>query len=109
MVRLNDTGSSATLDLHGASVAEAEELALKFVEKAAERGRRTVRIIHGSSTTDDDPQNRTIKRALHDLLEEGAFDEWATSVIKRQDTLLISLDLSAESSYQPLTMLDIRR
>ncbi len=71
---LDDDGQTVTLDLHGATVDEALGLARRVVAAAARRGRRNVRIIHGRSTSDRPTRDRTIKQALHDLLDRGALD-----------------------------------
>ena len=76
--RLIDDGSTVTLDLHGVTVEEALRLVRATANLATARGRSALRVIHGASTSDPRTRNRTIKHAIHDLLDEeglpGAHD-----------------------------------
>ena len=56
--RVDDDGQTVTLDLHGAPVDEAVRLARRLVREAARRGRRTVKIVHGQSTSNRLYQSR---------------------------------------------------
>ena len=89
--RLDDDGQSVTLDLHGARVDDALDLALSAAEQAARRGRRTLRLVHGLSTTEAGA-HRTIKTELADAWEDGHFDRWATDAIRLEGTMILSLD-----------------
>lgn len=89
--RLSDDGQSVTLDLHGATVGEAERLAHGLVVQAARFGRRTVCLVHGHSTTDRYGEERTIKTALHRLLDTGAFAPHATTDVRSEGHLLLGI------------------
>jgi len=105
--QLEDDGSTVTLDLHGLSVDEAIDLTYSTLRLAEDRGRNRLRIIHGSSTTRAG-QRRTIKSALHDLLDQGNLAAHATTVVRSQDTLTFVLDLTASSNPTPIKLRDVR-
>ena len=88
---LDDDGRTLTLDLHGARVDDAERLAEAVVIEAARHGRQTVRIVHGFSTTDLDGRNRTIKTALHAMMDSGGFDRHVTSAVRGEGQLLLAI------------------
>ncbi len=108
MPRLDDDGATVTLDLHGATVPEAEALALRVVAEAARRGRSEVRLIHGTSTSSRLYRNRTIKHALHALLADSAFDAWITGELESESVLTLTLDLTVARDPRPLRLLDLR-
>ncbi len=89
--RLDDDGQSVTLDLHGARVADALALARSAVAQAADHGRRTIRLVHGTSTADRGAE-RTIKGALHRALDDGEFDGVVASSFRGESTLTLGLD-----------------
>ena len=106
-MNLRDDGQTVTLDLHGARVEEAVGLARRAVAEARRRGRSSIRLVHGSSTTGDG--RRTIKDALHDLLHEGHLGVSMGSTIVGEDTLLISLGHAGRSDPRPITLLELHR
>jgi len=105
--RLHDDGASVTLDLHGATVDEAVDLSLQTVRLAATRGRSSVKLIHGSSTTRRAPHRRTIKRALHELLDNDAFPAQATEAWRAEDYLVLALDVAATPDPTKIRLLDV--
>lgn len=105
--QLEDDGSTVTLDLHGVSVEEAINLTYSTLRLAEDRGRNRLTVIHGSSTTQG-PDDRTIKSALHDLLDRGDLALHATSVLRSKDTLTLVLDLTATSDPTPIHLRDVR-
>ncbi|MFB6231813.1 MAG: Smr/MutS family protein [Salinibacter sp.] len=105
--QLEDDGSTVTLDLHGLPVDEAIDLTYSTLRLAEDRGRNRLRVIHGSSTTRAG-QRRTIKNALHDLLDQGNLAVHATTVVRSQDTLTFVLDLTASSNPTPIELRDVR-
>ncbi|WP_420457445.1 Smr/MutS family protein [Rubrivirga sp.] len=107
-LRLDDDGQSVTLDLHGARVAEALDLARAAVAQAASHGRRTVRLIHGTSTADRGA-DRTIKGALHQALDDGDFDRAVTSSFRGEGTLTLGLHPAASPAPGRLRLADLRR
>ena len=105
--RVDDDGQTVTLDLHGASVEEATTLAARLVREAARRGRHTVKIVHGHSTSSGLYQNRTIKNALYDLLDQGTLGSGVTHAWRADGHLLLSLDVTASADPTPIRLLDV--
>lgn len=105
-LQLDDDGTAVTLDLHGATVDEAVDLSLRTVRLAADRGRTRVTLIHGASTTRRGAR-RTIKRALHDLLDDGAFRPHATEGWRADGHLVLSLGVTTASDATPITLRDV--
>ncbi len=104
--QLDDDGSTVTLDLHGLSVDEAIDVTYSTLRLAEDRGRNRLKVIHGSSTTQEG-QRRTIKRALHDLLDQGNLASHANTVMRSRDALTLVLDLTATSSPTPIKLRDV--
>lgn len=105
--QLKDDGSTVTLDLHGVSVDEAIDLTYSTLRLAEDRGRNRLTLIHGSSTTQAG-HGRTIKSALHDLLDRGELGSHATSVLRSRDTLTLVLDLTATTDPTPIQLREVR-
>ncbi len=105
--RVDDDGQTVTLDLHGAPVDEAVDLARRLVREAARRGRSTVKIIHGESTSSGLYQNRTIKNVLYDLLDRNVLDAAVAHAWRAGGHLLLSLDITAASDPRPIRLLDV--
>lgn len=105
--QLDDDGHVVTLDLHGATVNDAIDMTYRALRLAEDRGRSRLKLIHGSSTTGRGP-GRTIKSALHDLLDRGELGRHATNVIRSQDTLVLALDLTAASDPTPIQLGDVQ-
>lgn len=106
MPSLTDDGHDVTLDLHGATVDEAMHLSREVIHEAVLRGRKSVKLIHGSSTSSSRYRNRTIKHALYDALDAGYFSDKVTGLLRTRNVLTLSLDLSATSDPTPLRMSD---
>lgn len=104
--QLTDDGRVVTLDLHGATVDEAIDMTYRTLRLAEERGRSRLKLIHGSSTTQGGAR-RTIKSALHDLLDRGKLGRHATNVIRSKNTLVLALDLTASSDPTPIQLRDV--
>jgi hypothetical protein len=105
---LDDDGRVVTLDLHGATVAEALDLTYRTLRLAEDRGRSRLRLIHGSSTTQAGDE-RTIKTALHDRLDRGDLGAHATNVIRQRDTLVLALDVTATGDPTPIQLHEVQR
>ncbi|MEM8556358.1 MAG: Smr/MutS family protein [Bacteroidota bacterium] len=105
-MRLSDDGSTVTLDLHGARVDDAVDLLRRTVAAAADRGRATVRVVHGSSTSDRLARNHTIKHAIHDLLDDHALPD-VTSDFRSDTYALLSLGLGGRRDPRRLTLRDV--
>ena len=105
---VSDDGSSVTLDLHGATVREAEDLVIAGAEVAAESGRSTLRVVHGTSTTDWDGGNRTVKTAVLALLSSGDLDAWVASAHHAEGAVLLGLRPLGPPDREPLTLAELR-
>jgi hypothetical protein len=105
-LRLHDDGHSVTLDLHGVTVSEAEQLIQRTARLAAARGRGRLTVIHGASTSDRRYRNRTIRHALYDLLDDGALPD-VTSELRNEGSCLLGLAAAAHDPRR-LTLADVR-
>lgn len=105
-LRLHDDGHSVTLDLHGVTVSEAEQLIQRTVRLAAARGRGRLTVIHGASTSDQRYRNRTIRHALYDLLDDDALPE-VTSEFRNEGSCLLGLASGGHDSRR-LSLKDVR-
>lgn len=105
--RLDDDGQSVTLDLHGARVADALDLAAALVDEAARRGRSTVRLVHGTSTADRGAE-RTIKAALTDALDRGDYDRHVSTAFRMDGVLILGLAPGPSPSADRLRLSDLR-
>ncbi|HMB93840.1 MAG TPA: Smr/MutS family protein [Rhodothermales bacterium] len=103
---LKDDGHTVTLDLHGATVDEALDLTQQVIREAAQRGRSSVKIVHGTSTSDTAYGSHSIKHALYDLLDRQALDASVTSEWRADSHLLLSLDVSATRNPNLMRLLD---
>ncbi len=104
---LQDNGKTVTLDLHGTAVDLARDLVLRVVREAARRGRASVKIIHGSSTSSTLHQNRTIKHEIYSLLDAGSLAPYVSSALRQDDVLLLSLSITARATAQRMFLRDV--
>lgn len=100
--RVSDDGTTVELDLHGVYVDEAIALVEKAAAVASERGRSTLRVIHGSSSSDPLSRNRTIKHALEDVLAGGI--EGVISHHSMGDVTLLNLSGAARRDSALITL-----
>jgi hypothetical protein len=105
-IRLDDDGTRVTLDLHGASVEQGLTLVRKAVQLAAARGRVSLNVIHGSSTSDPLARNRSLKHAVHDLYEGGGLPG-VTGALRHEGSTLLSLPLGGRPDPRRLTLRDV--
>ncbi|MEM6782385.1 MAG: Smr/MutS family protein [Bacteroidota bacterium] len=103
-MRLSDDGTTVTLDLHRVRVGDAEALIRRTVALASERGRASVRVIHGSSTSNG--QRRTIKGVVHNVLDQGMLAA-VTGDFRAQDYALLSLGIRTRLDTRRLTLNDV--
>jgi len=104
--RVDDNGMTVTLDLHGCSVQEAVAMVYRVLDEATARGRSSVKVIHGSSTSNANPSSRTIKHTLHEELDRGGFAD-ATGVLRQPNHLTLSLDITAASDPRRIKSYDV--
>lgn len=105
--RLTDDGRTVTLDLHGVRVDDAERLILRTAALAAERGRASLTVIHGASTSSDLYRNRTIRHALYDLLDDGALGRWVTGEVRFDGRTVLALDVLTTPDTRRLSVRDL--
>lgn len=106
--RLDDDGTTVTLDLHGVTVADALALAEATVQEAARHGRASVKLIHGASTSSQLYRNRSIKHTLYALLDRGRLDRYVTDAWRAEGHLLLSLGVTAATDVSRITLEDVR-
>lgn len=104
---LHDDGQSVTLDLHGATVDEAERLIRRAVHLAAERGRHRLTVVHGASTSSRLYQNRTVRHALYALLDEGALSPPVTDAFRLEGSCLLGLPPAPTTDARRLSIRDV--
>lgn len=106
-LRITDDGATVELDLHGVGVDDALDLVEDVVAAAVSRGRSTVKVIHGSSTSDRRSRNRTIKHVLEDELASGGIFH-VTGHVTFEAYTLLSLPVSSVRDPRPLLTGDFR-
>lgn len=74
-----DDGTVLHLDLHGCTVADALVLVRRALEAGSRVGRARLDVVHGYSSSSS-PYDRTIKNAVADAWEAGAFDAWVADI-----------------------------
>lgn len=104
---LSDTGSAVTLDLHGARIHEAEDLVLSAARLAASRGRSTLRVVYGASTTDRDHSNRTVKTAVLAMVDAGDLDGWIASEHISEGHATFGLALTGANDSRRIALADL--
>ncbi|PEN12907.1 hypothetical protein CRI94_12960 [Longibacter salinarum] len=103
--KIKDDGSMVTLDLHGLRVDDAIEVTYDTLRLAQDRGRASLKVIHGSSTSG--AGRRTIKSALYRLLDRGMLVGGHVHVMKQRSYFTLSLDLTASTDPTPIRLLDV--
>lgn len=106
--RLSDDGHTVTLDLHGARVEEALALVRRTAALAARRGRATLRVVHGQSTSDALARNRTIKHALSDLLDGDGLAGVVIQAVRFDGHALLGLAAAPRRDPTPIRLADVR-
>ncbi len=105
--RVTDDGLAVEIDLHGATVSEAEGLVRRLVTIAARRGRSTIRVIHGASTSESGIGHTTIRSRLFELLEEGELSPEVTDWFSFDVATTLSLAAAGRRDDRRLTMSDL--
>ena len=104
--RLTDDGTTVELDVHGAYVDEAINLVRRVALLASERGRSTLRVVHGSSTSDPLALNRPIKPVLRDPLPDRI--PVVASLLVMEVVTFLRLHSDSPHVPTPLTLFDFR-
>lgn len=105
--KINDSGQSVELDLHGAPVRQATYLVENLVRLAKKRGRSSIKIIYGTSTSVDDPYAETVKHAVLDMLDSGSFDNEVSNFYTSDGAVTISIGLDQKVDRTKITIFDI--
>lgn len=103
--KIKDDGSTVTLDLHGLTVDEAVDLTYDTLRLAQDRGRGSLKVIHGSSTSGG--AKRTIKSALYNLLDQGMLAGGTAHVMRQRSYFTMSLDITARSNPTRIRLRDV--
>ena len=106
--RLTDDGRTVEIDLHGVRVDEALAWVRAVAAEAARRGRGTLRVVHGAPTSDPTTRNRTIRHALHDLLDSRGLGSAVTDSVRFEGYTLLSLAAGGRRDPAPLTLAAVR-
>ena len=104
---VSDDGRSIEIDLHGASVADAEFMLRRLVRMAAARGRSSIRVIHGASTSESGTGRITIRHRLHDLLETGELGSDVIDWVAFDTTTTLALAVTAVPDPARITIHDL--
>jgi hypothetical protein len=78
-------------------VEDAARIICHIAELAGRRGRDTLRVVHGSSTSDPLARTRTIRHTVHDLLDGGRLRPWVVDSVRYDDYAILSLGVSRAS------------
>jgi hypothetical protein len=77
------------------------------VTLASARGRASVRVIHGTSTSQAMHRSRTIRHALEDMIDAGTLTPPVTASRPGEAETLLALDLFKSADPRRITMLDV--
>lgn len=105
--QVQDHGQTVVLDLHGATIDEAIQLIRGTLRLAHQRGRGTVRVIHGASTSDHGGRKRTIKNAFQQRLKRGEWDHLITGYNTRHGSTTLYLKLGHNVDHRTIRLDDI--
>jgi DNA-nicking Smr family endonuclease len=105
--RLTDDGRTVTLDLHGVRVDEALALVRRTAALAARRGRTSLRVVHGASTSDPLARNLTIRHALHDALDGGALAAAVVDAVRFEGVAVLALAAAPRPDPARLHLRDV--
>ncbi len=105
MPRLTDDGQTVTLDLHGARVDEALQMARRALSLSAQRGRKRVDLVHGGSTTDG--VTHTIKSELYGWIDGPQSPRAVKSEQRTYAVLSLHLDLTTRAHPARLRLNDV--
>ena len=103
---VRDDGQRVSLDLHGATIRNAIILLRRTLMVSAARGRSTVRVIHGYSTSVNPRVRTSIRDELNRLLDEGSLSE-VQNYFRLDGATILSLRLCNDVDRRPITIRDI--
>lgn len=105
--RLTDDGRAVELDLHGTRIDDAHALVRRTAALAAARGRTSMRVVHGASTSDPRARNPTIRHALLDVLERGELRPQVTDHAPFDGHTLLALAVGAARDPKRIVLADV--
>lgn len=106
--RLSDDGQRPVLDLHGCTVDKALSLTRALIVESVKRGRDSIELIHGSSTSDAEGRRRTIKNELHRLIDGGMMTRHVSQSFKSASKMIVALRRQAgQTDKRHITLRDI--
>ncbi len=103
---IRDSGQTVELDLHGASIRDAVILLRRTLLVSVQRGRSSVKVIHGYSTSVDPRRHLSIRDELYDLLDEGTLTE-VQSHHRFDGSTILLLGHFDRTDQRRITMYDI--
>lgn len=104
---VHDDGQSVQLDLHGSKVRHAKRLFENTLLLACERGRSTVKVIYGTSTSVDDAFASSIKHTILDMLVSGEYSDLVSGYWETDGHALVSLIARGSPAPQRITIFEI--
>lgn len=104
---LVDDGTNVELDLHGARVEEARRLTAAVLREAFERGRATVRIIHGHSTSGGPAATGTIKHVVRGIVDYPPPGVEIVDVWRAEGAVTVSLPVGRPVRRERLQLRDV--
>lgn len=108
--RLVDNGQRPVLDIHGCTVDQALSLTRALIAVSVKRGRDSLELIHGSSTSNEEGRRRTIKNTLHSLIDDGMESRHVSQSFKSSSSMTIALRRHAkQTDYRRITLGKIAR
>ena len=106
--RLLDYGERPELDLHGCTVQQAIQLVRALIVEASKRGRDSVKLIHGNSTSDAGGKNSTIKNEIHRLLDDNRMPSHVSQCLKSTSHVIVGLRRrTGRVNRQPIKVRDL--
>ncbi len=105
--RIKDDGNTVELDLHGASVPHGLHLVDQLLSLVNQRGRSSIKIIHGSSTSDDDVFADTLKNRISDKLTSGDYNNYVTSHWSTDEYVILSPAQASPLDRRPISIFDL--
>jgi len=101
---LVDDGRTVTIDLHGVPVEQAILMFERTLRLATQRGRSTVKAIHGSSTTSS-ADDRTIRNELRRYLDDSRLTIVGQTYF--DDFLIVGLPLTKQIRTDRIRLTDV--
>ncbi|MCB0717846.1 MAG: Smr/MutS family protein [Bacteroidetes bacterium] len=102
---LTDDGSTVTIDLHGLTVEAAVSVFARTIRLASERGRSTIKAIHGSSSTIS-PHDQTIRNRVREYVNND-LESTIHARTLLDDYLIIGLPITHRTNSSRIKLTDV--